>query len=74
MYPLRSALLLMCLAVCGRGIGQTELDSLRTAAATTTGIAKVDALNRFAFRLILSDPKRAEEITNEAVRLSQELA
>lgn len=74
MYPLRSALLLMCLAVCRLGIGQTELDSLRTAAATTTGIAKVDALNRFAFRLILSDPKRAEEITNEAVRLSHELA
>ncbi len=50
-----------------------EFDSLENVVNTTTGIAKVDALNALAFRLILIDIKRAKEYISQAGQLAEEI-
>lgn len=50
---------------------QSELDSLQKAASTTTGIQQVNALNAYAFRLILVDYKKAEGVLAQALQLAQ---
>ncbi|HPH46068.1 MAG TPA: tetratricopeptide repeat protein [Chryseolinea sp.] len=52
---------------------RTEIDSLENLVSTSTGTAKVDALNALVFKLVQVDFKRANQFIEEASQLAKSI-